>query len=92
MSLFGSSRREKSATTKIGAGAVPPARPHGDLPELLRDSHTLTREVAKSMADAANIDAASLARNGGMEFENQPTVEVKTRRPVAAGGARGRAQ
>ncbi len=76
MSLFGSSRREKSATTKIGAGAVPPARPHGDLPEL-RDSHTLACEVAKSIADAASIDAASLAGNGGEGFKNQPTVEVR---------------
>ena len=76
MALLSSSRRKKSATSNKRAGAAPPARPHGDLPDL-RDSHTLAREVAKSIADAANIDAASLAGNGGEGFENQPTVEVR---------------
>ncbi len=75
MALFGSSRREKSTTTNKRAAAAPPARARGDLPEL-RDSHTLAREVAKSIADAASIDAASLAGNGGEGFQNQPTVEV----------------
>ncbi len=64
MALFGSSRREMSATSNKPARAVPPARSHGDLPEL-RDSHTLAREVAKSIADAVSIDAAALAGNGG---------------------------
>ena len=76
MALFSSSRREMSATSNKPAGAAPPARPHGDLPDL-RDSHTLAREVAKSIADAANIDAASLVGNGGEGLENQPTVEVR---------------
>ena len=60
MSLFGSSRREKSATGNKPAGAPP--RPHGDLPDF-RDSHALAREiaVAKSIAEAVSIDAASLA-------------------------------
>ncbi len=76
MALFSSSRREMSAASNKRAGAALPARPHGDLPDL-RDSHTLAREVAKSIADTANIDAASLAGNGGEGFENQPTVEVR---------------
>ncbi len=75
MALFGSSRREMSAASNKRAGVAPPARPHGDLLDLC-DSHTLAREVAKSIADAASIDAASLAGNGGEGFENQPTVEV----------------
>ena len=76
MSLFGSSRHEKSATGKKPAGAAP--RPHGDLPDF-RDSHALAREVAvaKSIAGAVGIDAASLAGNGGEGLENQPTVEVR---------------
>ena len=74
MALLSSSRREKSATSNKPAGAAP--RPHGDLPDL-RDSHALAREVAKSIADAVSIDAASLAGNGGEGFENQPTVEVR---------------
>ncbi len=74
MALLSSSRREKSVTSNQRAGAAP--RPHGDLPDL-RDSHTLAREVAKSIADAANIDAASLVGNGGEGLENQPTVEVR---------------
>ncbi len=76
MSLFGSSRREKSATGN--KPAVAPPRPHGELPDF-RDSHALAREVAvaKSFADAVSIDAASLAGNGGEGFKSQPTVEVR---------------
>ena len=74
MASFSSSRREKSAASNKPAGAA--TRPHGDLPDL-RDSHALAREVAKSIADAVSIDAASLAGNGGEGFENQPTVEVR---------------
>ncbi len=76
MSLFGSSRHEKSATGNKPAGAPP--RPHGEKPDF-RDSHALAREVAvaKSIADAVGIDAASLAGNGGGGFKNQPTVEVR---------------
>ena len=74
MALSSSSRREKSAARNKPAGAAP--RPHGDLPDF-RDSHTLAREVAKSIADAANIDAASLAGNGGEGFKIQPNVEVR---------------
>ena len=78
MALFGSSRREKSPTPNNGAGIAPPVRPYGNLPEL-RHSQALAREaaVAKSIAEAASIDAASLAGNGGQGFENQPTVEVR---------------
>ncbi len=45
----------------------------------LRDSHALAREVAvaKSIAEAVGIDAASLAGNGGDGFKNQPTVEFR---------------
>ncbi len=76
--MFSSSRRESSATSNKRAGAAPPARPHGDLPDL-RDSHTLAREVAvaKSISEAVSIDAASLAGNAAEGFENQPTVEVR---------------
>ncbi len=76
MALFGSSRRERSATGNKPAGAPP--RPHGELPEL-RHSQALTREVAvaKSFAESVGIDAASLAGNGGDGFKNQPTVEVR---------------
>ncbi len=56
--------KQKANGKCLRAVEAPPARPHGDLPDL-RDSHTLASEVAKSIADAANIDAASLARNGG---------------------------
>ncbi len=76
MALFGSSRRERSATGNKPAGAPP--RPQGGLPEL-RDSHALTREVAvaNSIAKAVGIDAASLAGDGGEGLKNQPTVEVR---------------
>ena len=33
--------------------------------------------MAKSIADAVSIDAASLSGNGGEGLENQPTVEVR---------------
>ncbi len=66
MALFENAQPENSATPKNGAGAAPPARPHGEPPEL-RDSYALAREVtvANSIADALRIDAASLAGNGG---------------------------
>ena len=76
MTLFGSSRREKSATTNKWAGAAP--RPRGNLPDF-RDSRALSRQVAvaNSVSEAAAIDAVSLAGNGGQGFENPPTVEVR---------------
>ncbi len=76
MSLFGSSRHEKSATGNNPAGAPP--RPHREKPDF-RDSRALAREVAvaKSIADAVGIDAASLAGNGGEGPKHQPTVEVR---------------
>jgi hypothetical protein len=76
MAWFGSSRREKSATANNPAGAPP--RPRGDLPGF-RDSRALSREVAvaKSISEAAGIDAVSLAGNGGQGLENQATVEVR---------------
>ena len=78
MALFDGSRREKAATSNQGAGAAPPARPHGELPEL-RESHALARKlaVANSIAEAVRIDAASLAGNGAQGFENPPTVEFR---------------
>ncbi len=78
MAWFGNSRREITATGNKGGGAAPPTRPHGELPER-RNSHALARKVAvaKSIADAVSIDAASLAGNGGEGFENPPTVEVR---------------
>ncbi len=76
MAWFGNSRREMSATTNKRAGAAP--RPRGNLPDF-RDSRALSRQVAvaKSISEAAAIDAVSLAGNGGQGFENPPTVEVR---------------
>ncbi len=76
MAWYGSTRREKSATTNNPAGAAPP--PRGDLPDF-RDSRALSREVAvaRSISEAAGMDGVSLAGNAGQGPENQPTMEVR---------------